>query len=100
MPSQRSYGTAARFHSRTVIAFSAIGAYVRTVVDEEWPRMREGDNSSQVSVAVDGIFAALQGVEPRSPSAAAFYDDSVRQLNAALAARRNASTMHVAACHG
>jgi hypothetical protein len=28
-----------------------------------------------VSVAVDGIFAALQGIEPRSPSAAAFYDD-------------------------
>jgi lysylphosphatidylglycerol synthetase-like protein (DUF2156 family) len=68
---------------------AAVGAYVRTVVDEEWPRMREGDNSSQVSVAVDGIFAALQRVEPRSPSAAAFYDDSVRQLNAALAARRN-----------
>jgi len=42
-----------------------------------------------VSVAVDGIFAALQGIEPRSPSAAAFYDDSVRQLNAALAARRD-----------
>ena len=68
---------------------TAVGAYVRTVVDEEWPRMREGDNSSQVSGAVDGIFAALQGVEPQSPSAAAFYDDSVRQLNAALAARRN-----------
>ena len=42
-----------------------------------------------MSVAVDGIFAALQGIEPRSPSAAAFYDDSVRQLNAALAARRD-----------
>ena len=68
---------------------AAVGAYVRTVVDEEWPRMREGDHSPEVSVAVDGIFAALQGVEPRSPSAAAFYDDSVRQLNAALAARRN-----------
>ena len=51
--------------------------------------MREGDDSPRAWTAVDGIFATLQGIEPTSPSAVAFYDDSVRQLNVALDARRN-----------
>ena len=51
--------------------------------------MREGDDSAQASVDINAIFAVLQRVEPKSPSAVAFYDDSVRQLNVALDARRN-----------
>jgi hypothetical protein len=31
----------------------------------------------------------MQGIEPRGTSASAFYEDSVRQLNDALDARRN-----------
>lgn len=68
---------------------ASIGVYVRTVVDDEWPLLRDGENSPRASAAVDGIFTALQAVNPTSPSAAAFYDDSVRQLNAGLEARRN-----------
>jgi uncharacterized protein DUF4239 len=67
----------------------AVGAYVRVVVDEEWPRMRTGDDSAQAWAAVDEMYAALQSVEPKSPRAVAFYEDSVRQLNEALAARRD-----------
>ncbi len=68
---------------------ASIGTYVRAVVDDEWPRMREGDDSARAWTAVDGIFGTLQGIEPKSPAAVAFYDDSVRQLNVALDARRN-----------
>jgi hypothetical protein len=68
---------------------ASIGTYVRTVVEEEWPRMRDGEDSSRAWAAVDGVFATFQGVEPRSPSGSAFYEDSVRQLNGALEARRN-----------
>jgi hypothetical protein len=68
---------------------ASIGAYVRTVADDEWPRMREGHDSPQAWAKVNGIFAVLQGVEPKSASAVAFYDDAVRQLNVALDARRN-----------
>ena len=35
------------------------------------------------------MYAAIQGFDPSSPRAVAFYDDSVRQLNAALEARRD-----------
>jgi hypothetical protein len=68
---------------------AAVGTYVRVVVDEEWPRMRQGKDSAAAWSAVDGMFAALQGFDPGSPRETAFYDDSVRQLNSALDARRN-----------
>jgi hypothetical protein len=67
----------------------AVGAYVRAVVDEEWPRMRQGDDSAHAWSAVAGMYTALQGFDPSSPRGRSFYDDSVRQLNTALVARRN-----------
>ena len=35
------------------------------------------------------LYRALQSVRPTTPAAVAFYDDAVRQLNDALAARRS-----------
>ena len=51
--------------------------------------MREGGDSLRASRALDGVFAALQAVEPTTPAATGFDDDSVRQLNDALDARRD-----------
>ena len=67
----------------------AVGAYVRSVVSDEWPRMRDGDDSDAARGELDGIFAAFRTVEPRTAAQNAFYDDAVRQLNNALDARRN-----------
>lgn len=67
----------------------AVGTYVRAVVDDEWSQMHEGDRSARAASALDGVFEALQAVEPRTPAATGFYDDSVRQLNDALDARRD-----------
>jgi Protein of unknown function (DUF4239) len=67
----------------------AVGTYVRAVVNEEWPQMHDGNDSALARTGLEGIFAAFRTVEPRSRQATAFYDDAVRQLNAALAARRD-----------
>jgi Protein of unknown function (DUF4239) len=67
----------------------AVGIYVRAVVNDEWPQMHDGHDSALARTGLEGIFAAFRTVEPRSPQATAFYDDAVRQLNAALAARRD-----------
>jgi uncharacterized protein DUF4239 len=67
----------------------AVGVYVRVVVDDEWPRMHAGTYSPRAAAAVDGIYAAIQGVEPKGPREVAFYNDSVQQLSNALVARRN-----------
>ena len=67
----------------------AVGAYVRAVVDDEWPRTHDGKDSRRAQLAVDGMYRAIQAIDPGSPKEAAFYDDSVRRLNDALEARRN-----------
>ncbi len=67
----------------------AVGAYVRAVVDDEWPRMHQGKDSARAAAAVDGMYTAIQGIDPRSSRAMVFYDDSVQQLSTALVARRN-----------
>jgi hypothetical protein len=67
----------------------AVGAYVREVVNDEWPQMHRGGESNSALDAVDGMYAAFQSVRPRSPEAIAFYDDGVKQLNQALIARRD-----------
>jgi hypothetical protein len=68
---------------------TAVGAYARAVVGDEWPRMRDGNDSVAAKRALTGVFTALQAVRPRSPAARAFYADSVRQLNDGLDARRD-----------
>lgn len=54
------------------------------VVDEEWPRMQDGETSARAWAAVDDIYAALQAVEPSPARTEAFLDDAVRQLNDAV----------------
>ena len=71
------------------IVRSAIGDYVRVVVDEEWPLMRDGKESPAAWRGIDGVFSAMQDYTPVTPSQVAFYDDSVRRLNAVLDARRD-----------
>ncbi len=68
---------------------TAVGTYVRAVVTDEWPQMHEGKVSPRAAAAVDGMYKAIQGVDPSSPRGVAFYDDSVQQLSTALVARRN-----------
>lgn len=67
---------------------SAVGAYVREVVNDEWPRMHHGRESESTISAIDGMYAAFHTIKPRSPEVVAFYDDSVKQLNQALISRR------------
>jgi hypothetical protein len=66
---------------------ASIGDYVRTVVDDEWPLMRDGKESSAAWLQIDEVFASMQGYKPVSTSEVAFYDDSVRHLNSVLEAR-------------
>jgi hypothetical protein len=68
---------------------AAVGVYVRAVVDDEWARMHQGRDSARAAAAVNGIYAALQGVNPKGARAVAFYDDAVQQLSGALVGRRN-----------
>jgi hypothetical protein len=67
----------------------AVGVYVRSVVDDEYPRMRDGTDSDAALAGLDGIYTAFRTVEPRSAEQKAFNVDAIQQLNDALDARRN-----------
>jgi hypothetical protein len=67
----------------------AVATYVQAVVQDEWPRLHDAGQESPRAAALDSLYETLQGIEPRTQRARAFYDDSVRQLNIALDARRN-----------
>jgi hypothetical protein len=76
-------------HPDSVRIHIAVGAYARAVVNDEWPRMHEGNDSPRAAAAVAGMYRAIQGVDPKSARAVAFYDDAVRQLSTVLESRRN-----------
>jgi hypothetical protein len=69
---------------------AAVDRYVRAVIEDEWPRMHDGKGESpRAATAINELYETMQGIEPRSASARTFYEDSVRQLNSALDARRD-----------
>lgn len=44
----------------------AVGTYVRAVVNDEWPLMHEGHDSTLAKSGLNNIFAAFRTVKPRS----------------------------------
>jgi hypothetical protein len=67
---------------------AASGAYVRAVVEDEWPQLRHGHGSARASTAIDNLYLALQRVQPATTAASVFYQDAVGRLNDVLSARR------------
>jgi len=67
---------------------AASGAYVRAVVEDEWPQLRDGHGSARASMAIDNLYLALQRVQPVTAAASVFYQDAVDCLDAILSARR------------
>ena len=68
---------------------AAVGSYVRVVAGDEWPHMKQGNESVLASGGLDVVLATIQTVKPRSPAEASFYEDSVTQVNDAVTARRD-----------
>ena len=58
-----------------------VQAYGRLVVDEEWAAMAGGSSSKKAEQALEGIWQALQGVEPRSGREEALYAEALARFN-------------------
>jgi hypothetical protein len=74
---------------RTSVAFpvggermrSALRAYTRSVVDDEWPEMAEHHRESRrTDAALVRVWAALRAVRPRGTSQEQFYQEAVTRL--------------------
>ncbi|MEX0620488.1 MAG: hypothetical protein WD181_02810 [Solirubrobacterales bacterium] len=68
--------------------------YARAVIDDEWPRMTEGERSELATAATDRLIRSVGGLDRTSPNDAALVSslDRVRELSETRAARLQAST--------
>ncbi|MFI8293542.1 DUF4239 domain-containing protein [Streptomyces sp. ms191] len=73
---------------------AAAGGYVHTVVEVQWPLMRDGVADYRVTGGkLDDLYAALQSFEPRTESEKTFYAEAAARLDDVAAERRARLTM-------
>ncbi|MEW2414273.1 DUF4239 domain-containing protein [Streptomyces sp. NPDC046866] len=67
----------------------AVGDYVHSVVEVQWPLMREGRPSYDATAEqTHGLYKALQAYEPAGHRSETFYDEAAGRLNDVAAQRR------------
>ncbi|MEU3772351.1 DUF4239 domain-containing protein [Streptomyces sp. NPDC032472] len=67
----------------------AVGEYVHSVVEVQWPLMREGRPSYDATAEqTHGLYKALQAYEPTGHRSETFYDEAAGRLNDVAAQRR------------
>lgn len=66
----------------------AIGAYVHTVVEEEWALMEDGMFSGEALAEIEDLYRIYQSYEPADGATTSFYEESIKRLNDLVGARR------------
>ena len=56
-------------------------AYARSVVEEEWPSMREGRSSQRAGSLLDELRRTVQDYEPHTDAQGGLYDESLAELD-------------------
>jgi hypothetical protein len=70
-------------------ARQALAAYVRSVVDDEWPRMaKDGEMNQKTSDALVRVFNAMAAIEPSSARKTVIYGEAFKRLNEMVEHRR------------
>ncbi|GHG44302.1 MULTISPECIES: bestrophin-like domain [Streptomyces] len=73
---------------------AALSDYVHTVVEQQWPLMREGrPRYGATERSLVAAFEVLQAYDPKSPREEVFYEEAVGHLNDVAAQRRARITM-------
>jgi hypothetical protein len=67
----------------------AIGQYVHTTVEDEWPAMQTGGSSVRTTAALETIYGTLQSFEPHGEPAVSVYRQALVQLDQISASRRD-----------
>jgi hypothetical protein len=66
----------------------AIGAYLRSAIEEDWPAMGQGHESPATTAALDQVYAALLRFQPADDRAQAVMAEVLNQLDQVSKARR------------
>ncbi len=64
-------------------------AYVRTVIEDEWPKLRDGERPGAAELAhTDELWAAIYQIDPQTPREQQLYASALDQVTALSAFRR------------
>ena len=66
----------------------AVDEYVHAVIEDEWPRMKWGQQSPRAFAALEGLYATVRGFEPSTQVEQAFYNSTVDNLRDITLSRR------------
>jgi hypothetical protein len=66
---------------------NAVHIYVSTVVQEEWPLMRQGYSSPSATVALEKVYAAIESYRPTGQLDQLFYREVLESFNVVYRAR-------------
>jgi uncharacterized membrane protein YozB (DUF420 family) len=70
-------------------ARQALTVYVRSVVDDEWPRMaKDGATNPKTADALVEVFKAMAAIEPSSARKTVIYGEAFKRLNEVVEHRR------------
>lgn len=64
-------------------------AYARAVVEEEWPKMREGGESARAWELLDGLRASVEEIEPSTTREQALYEQQLQRVHELSDARQD-----------
>ncbi|MEV6979428.1 DUF4239 domain-containing protein [Kitasatospora sp. NPDC093806] len=68
---------------------AAVGEYVHSVVEIQWPLMQQGRGDfERTAEKIEAIYGALRAFEPQTQTEQVFYEEAVSSLNDAVAQRR------------
>ncbi|HEY2159166.1 MAG TPA: DUF4239 domain-containing protein [Isosphaeraceae bacterium] len=65
-----------------------LAEYVRVVIEEEWPEMRQGRRTRASDRVIDGILTEIVTYRPTEPGESVMYQESFQTMNRVLGLRR------------
>ena len=83
-----SYGPTTRFPKYQERLDNAVELYVRTVANDEWKTMQDGEPSPQATAALEGMRAEYQLVKPEGAAQTESYSQALDDLHDVGSKRR------------
>jgi hypothetical protein len=73
----------------SIAAREDLRGYIGSIINEEWPRLREGESSPSTEAALGRLFEEVGKIHPQDNRDSAIYEESFSKLNELVVIRRN-----------
>jgi hypothetical protein len=73
----------------TIEPRKALRSYITSVIEDEWPLLKEGQRSDSTDLALQRVFSALGAIHPKDSRDTVLYQESFRNLDDLVSLRRD-----------